>query len=313
MYFSGVWVQSMTRFPSPHIRRTSRRLTKPRMWLCAAALACALPSCTWADTLLFVGNSFTFGYLSPVWHYRPDSVTDLNHEGVGGVPALFKQFTQEAGLNWQVSLETSPGKDLQWHIDHKSAVINQRFDHVVLQSFSTLDAAHPGDPTQLILSTGLLVSLFRAQNPNVDIWLDSTWSRPDLTYDPKGHWYGKPIDAMEKDVREGYDKAAAANKGVHGVLPVGQAFNRAIESGLATANPYKATVPGQIDLWAGDNYHASTYGYYLEALVVFGALTGRDPVSLGREEKAAMELGISPDQAMQLQQIAHTQLVADHG
>jgi hypothetical protein len=263
-----------------------------------------------ADTVLFVGNSFTFGYLSPVWHYRKDSVTDLNHEGVGGMPALFKLFTQEAGLQWQVSLETSPGKDLQWHIDQKTPVIDKPFDHVVLQSFSTLDAAHPGDPTSLIKSTGTLVSLFQARNPKVDVWLDSTWSRADLTYQPAGHWYGKPIDAMEKEVRVGYDKAAAATPGVHGVLPVGQAFNRAIETGFATPNPYKGTGPGQIDLWASDNYHASSYGYYLEALVAFAAITGKDPRSLGQSETAAMDLGISPAQATRLQQIAHDELAA---
>ena len=64
----------------------------------------------------------------------------------------------------------------------------------------------------------MLVSLFQARNPKVDVWLDSTWSRADLTYQPAGHWYGRPIDAMEKDVRVGYDKAAAATPGVHGVL-----------------------------------------------------------------------------------------------
>jgi hypothetical protein len=263
-----------------------------------------------ADTILFVGNSFTFGYLSSVWHYRKDSVTDLNNEGVGGIPALFKLFTQEAGLDWQVSLETSPGKDLQWHLEHKESLIDRPFDHVVLQSFSTLDPAHPGDPTTLIKATGTLVSVLRARNSKVDVWLDSTWSRADLTYQPSGHWYGKPIDAMEKELRAGYDKAAAT-PGVHGVLPVGQAFNRAIESGLATANPYQGVGVGQINLWATDSYHASTYGYYLEALVAFGAITGKDPSSLGQKETAAAELGISPAQASRLQRIAHDQLASE--
>jgi hypothetical protein len=269
-----------------------------------------LPAGASADTVLFVGNSFTFGYLSPVWHYRKESVTDLNNDGVGGMPALFKLFTQEAGLEYQVSLETSPGKDLQWHIDHKAPFIDKAFDHVVLQSFSTLDAAHPGDPTSLIKSTDTFVSLFQARNPKVEIWLDSTWSRADLTYLPTGHWYGKPIDAMEREVRVGYDKAAGSTPGVHGVLPVGQAFNRAIESGFATPNPYKGTGPGQIDLWAWDGYHASAYGYYLEALIAFGAITGRNPISLGQNETAAAELGISPAQANRLQQLAHDELAA---
>lgn len=48
-------------------------------------------------TILFVGNSFTFGAGSPVRTYRPDLVTDLNGEGIGGVPALFSTFADEAG------------------------------------------------------------------------------------------------------------------------------------------------------------------------------------------------------------------------
>ena len=61
-----------------------------------------------AETILFVGNSFTFGADSPpVQAYRPETVTDLNREGIGGVPALFKSFTREAGLAYDVSLETA--------------------------------------------------------------------------------------------------------------------------------------------------------------------------------------------------------------
>jgi len=264
-----------------------------------------------AETILFVGNSFTFAAYSPVWHYRPASVTDLNKEGIGGVPALFKLFTLEAGLTYDVSLETSPGKDLQWHIDNRTPLLDRAWDHVVLQSYSTLDAKAPGDPTGLVRTTGVLARMFQARNPKVDLWLDSTWSRADLTYQLAGHWYGKPIDAMEKELRAGFDKAWMATPGVHGVLPVGQAFNRAIETGFATPNPYKGEGPGQVDLWAFDNYHASAFGYYLEALVEFGAITGKDPLSLGPRETAAMELGFSPAQATTLQQIAHDQLAAE--
>lgn len=40
------------------------------------------------ERVLFIGNSFTFGSGSAVRFYRNDTVTDLNDEGVGGVPAL---------------------------------------------------------------------------------------------------------------------------------------------------------------------------------------------------------------------------------
>jgi hypothetical protein len=277
--------------------------------LCLAA-ATLSATAAHADTILFVGNSFTFAALSPVWHYRATSVTDLNHEGVGGVPALFKLFTEEAGLKYDVSLETSPGKDLQWHIDNKTPVLNHPYDHVILQSFSTLDAKAPGDPASLIRSAAVLAKMFHDQNPAVDIRLDSTWSRADLTYKPTGHWYGKPISAMEMDVRTGYDAAAAASPLIRGVIPVGGAWNRAIETGFAVANPYEGLPAGKVDLWAYEGYHGSSFGYYIEALMIFGDVTGKDPRTLGAGEMAARELGFSPAQTTTMQQIAFDELAA---
>ena len=76
----------------------------------AAWLLMASPAPARADTILFVGNSFTFGARSPVWKYRADTVADLNGTGYGGVPALFKLFTKEAGLDYAVSEETVGGR-----------------------------------------------------------------------------------------------------------------------------------------------------------------------------------------------------------
>ena len=77
------------------------------------------------------------------------------------------------------------------------------------------------------------------------------------------------------------------------MIPVGEAWNRAIETGVADPNPYDGIDAGKLNLWTFDNYHASTHGYYLEALMVFGSVTGRDPRSLGENECSAFELGIS--------------------
>jgi hypothetical protein len=263
-----------------------------------------------ADTILFVGNSFTFGARSAVFRFHAADVTDLDGGGYGGVPALFKVFTREAGLDWQVSLETVGGKDLQFHLDQKRALIDKPWDHVVLQSFSTLDAAHPGDPASLVRSTPLIAKVFHDANPKVDIRLMATWSRADETYLTTGHWYGRPIGAMARDVRAAYDQAAAASPFVAGVLPVGEAWNRAFDVGFADGDPYDGIQFGQVDLWAWDDYHASVYGYYLEALVVFGALTGKDPRSLGPNETAAADLGVSPAQAAAMEAIAHDELAA---
>ena len=45
-----------------------------------------------ATSVLFIGNSFTYGAGAAVHFYRADTVTDLNNEGIGGVPALVRSF-----------------------------------------------------------------------------------------------------------------------------------------------------------------------------------------------------------------------------
>jgi hypothetical protein len=268
--------------------------------------AAALPASS-ATTILFIGNSFTYGDpagAAPlVREYRPDTVTDLNGTHLGGVPALFKAFTVQAGLDYEVSLETSPGKGVDWHYENRLATIARPFDKVVLQSYSTLDGAHPGDPATLVKYSGLLAQAFHDKNPNVDVRLAATWSRADQTYKQGGAWYGQPIQKMALDVRAGYDKADQASSLIGGVIPVGQAWNLAFASGLADDNPYDGKVTG-INLWAPDAYHASVYGYYLEALTIFANITGRDPRSLGAKDQVAKDLGIAAPTAVALQEVA---------
>ena len=257
-----------------------------------------------AASILFVGNSFTAGALSPVQAFRPESVNDLNQSGIGGVPALFKSFTTEAGLDYQVSHEVTGGINLDFHYLQKAALIAQHWDHVVLQPYSTLDKEHPGDPTQMIDYAARLTTLLQSSNPAVDIRLVATWSRADQVYVPSGHWYGKPIDAMATELRAACDAALRNAPGIHAVIPVGQAWNLAMHAGVALSNPNQQALPGQINLWAPDNYHASVAGYYLEALVIFGSVTGRDPRTLGTHEQAAAQLGLPPEAARALQRIA---------
>lgn len=263
-----------------------------------------------AESVLFVGNSFTYGAYSPVWKYRADMVVDLNGGGVGGVPALFKVFARQAGLDYAVSLEAVGGANLDLHLREKAALIDRAWDHVVLQGYSTLDQDRPGDPAALVADVPRMATLFHARNPNVGVHLTATWTRADQTYLPTGHWYARPVEAMARDIRVAYDQAAAASPHVRSVIPVGEAWNRAFAAGFADANPYDGIAAGRVDLWSFDRYHASTFGYYLEALMVFGRLTARDPLSLGPRELAASELGLSPAQATALQQIAHDELAA---
>lgn len=277
-----------------------------------AALALSLAAtAAWAESILFVGNSFTFGATSPVLRYRPEQVTDLNREGIGGVPAIFKVLTTQARLDYKVSLETSPGKNFDWHLANRLPLIDRPWDVVILQGQSTLDLERPGDPTRLIESGRQLSDILALKNPSARIYYQATWSRADLTYLKPSPWKGKPIAAMARDVRAGYDRARAASKSVRGVLPVGEAWNRAMEAGVADPNPYDGVAFGKVDLWGWDQYHASAAGYYLSALVIFGAVTGLDPRTFGEREVAAYELGLSPAQARGLQKAAYDQLKSE--
>jgi hypothetical protein len=301
-----------------HVRMTAEKNNAPILhrslwsahWLLLPALLLAAGTST-AGSILFIGNSFTFAYGSPVRYYRADSVTDLNGAGQGGVPALFKSFTAQAGLSYDVYLETEPGIGIDWHLEHKLDVIAQRpWDAVVMHGFSTLDPKKPGDPTVLIASVQQMATALRAKNSKVDIRVMSTWPRADQTYQPQGAWYGKPIEAMAHDVREGYNRAAAGTPGI-AVVPVGDAWVRAMHAGVADANPYDGIDAGKVNLWTYDSYHASTYGYYLEALVLFGSITGKDPRALGESECSGFELGLSQPQVGALEQVAFDQLAAE--
>ncbi|MGN6057644.1 MAG: PEP-CTERM sorting domain-containing protein, partial [Sphingomicrobium sp.] len=152
------------------------------------------------QSILFVGNSFTFGAMSDVMTYRKDSVTDLNGDGMGGVSALFKLFADEAGLSYRVSLETAAGQTLAWHLANKSSVIDQPWDAVVLQQYSTLDPDKPGDVTATIPAARGLMQLLRSRNPKVDVSLVATWTRPDLTFPAGKHWSGQPVTRMALDL-----------------------------------------------------------------------------------------------------------------
>jgi hypothetical protein len=282
----------------------------------ALLVHCFLASilCAEAPSVLFVGNSFTFALGSPAKAYGAKTVTDLNGKAVGGVPALFKAFADQAGRDYLVSLETVGGKGLDFHVKEKAKEIGRAWDIVVLQGYSTLDVAKPGDPGRLVSSVKEISDLLRSKNPKVDIRLMATWTRADLVYAAKaGRWKGKPVETMALDIRAGYDLAAAGTPGITCVMPVGEAWIRAMKTGVADANPYDGISPGQMDLWGEDHYHGSTYGYYLEALVVFGDLTGLDPRSLGKDERAAAALGVTPAQVVALQQVAYDELMAAKG
>lgn len=277
--------------------------------LLSASLAFTAPVVEAATSVLFIGNSFTYGHGSALRYYRADTVRDLNREGQGGVPALFKSFTQQVGLDYDVALETRGGTGIDWHLLNRLSVITQQpWDIVVAHGYSTLDAKKPGNSDRLVQTALELAQVLQAKNPKADLRLEATFPRADETYGPKGAWYGKTIGDMARDVRAGYDLAAKSSPVIKGVIPVGEAWVRAMDAGVADNNPLDGIDPGKLNLWTYDNYHASVAGYYLKGLVVFGALTLQDPRSLGGNECSGFELGLSVPQIKALEQVAYEQL-----
>ena len=276
----------------------------------AGASVAAAPAAPTRPRVLFIGNSFLFGSGSPVRGYRAHTVTDLNQAGLGGVPALFRAFAEQAGLDYEVSLETASGMGLDYHLREKAAVIGRPWDLVILQTHSLLDRERPGDPTLLLASARGIAALLERHHPGVDLRLIATWARADQVYPASGAWHGKGLAAMTRDLRRAYDQAAATSPRFTRVLPVGEAWLRAMEAGIADPNPYDGIAAEQLSLWTHDHYHASTAGYYLQALVIFGDVTGLDPVALGPDEQCAFDLGLSKTQATALQQVARDELAA---
>ena len=204
-----------------------------------------------------------------------------------------------------MSLETHPGVGLDWHYNNElPQLTSQPYDVAILQGYSTLDPVNPGNPANQIKYSALLSQSLAAQNPNINVLLDATWSRADQTYPSSGHWYGSPIYQMAEDVQAGDQQADNQSNLVNGVIPVGAAFNEAIATGFADANPYDGITPGEVDIWAPDNYHASPYGYYLEALTEFYSVTGENPTQFGANDPLAAAIGITQSQAVLLQEFA---------
>lgn len=141
----------MTTAPTPR-RALVRHLAAATLLLSAAARA-------EPTTVLFVGNSFTFGRVDPVMSYNHQNVRDLteamfnaNSMGSnayeprpwGGVPGIFQRLTVQAHLDYDVAMSTRNAATLRGHLlntnpadwDLRSNIGSQTWDKVVLQEQS---------------------------------------------------------------------------------------------------------------------------------------------------------------------------------
>lgn len=305
----------------------STPLNAQRLGGLAAVLLGLSASASAQTRVLFVGNSFTHGQYAPALNYNAAAITDVNfglpatdpraHDAgmqaaFGGVPGIFKKFTTQAGLSYDVHIEAVSGKSLEFHHANALSVIARPgWDKVVLQEQSTRPTpTNRGGNRQLFYTySTLLEQAVHGASPAAQVYLYGTWARPDFTYPTGSRYAGLPIDSMAQDLQKTYKQAFITNGHFAAVAPVGDAWLRAITAGVATRNPYSPDA-SKINLWASDQVHASKWGSYLSALVLFYQLTSVDPRTLGASEQAAAELGITPADAVALQQIAYQQVAA---
>jgi hypothetical protein len=361
------------------------RAVPARAAIALFAVACASSASADPIEILFVGNSYTFGRVDPVMSYYAANVHDLtagfyatNPSGAnsyephpwGGIAGIFKQFTVEKGLDYDVSISARNAASLRgqflntanadWNL--RGNVASQKWDVVVLQEQS--DATLPvgkgknANPAQFrayadkleqfihsgagqtYTETQLYGSLAACQatgasaascntvrtipqntnaNPDAKVYLTETWARPDMVYphlvttaDPnsptgspipdgtntQAALYYAALSGMTADLHDAAYGEAADNGNFAGVIGVGDA------NGVFVPNQ----AGDLMNLWWDDYLHASKYGSYLDALVQFGTITGLDPRSLGADELAAHDLGLSVADALTLQRIAAQEL-----
>ena len=266
----------------------------------------------------------------------------------GGIPGVIEALADQAGLDYEVQHSLRGGATLRGHYlntnpanwDLRANIASRKWDVVVLQGNSTEAVARAGgDPlvfrtyvtklerwihvgaaeqfreSQLFPGTGASNTLRRIPaNPNASaatrVMLYQTWTRPDLAYLPGEGYYGEPLETMAGELRDAYEAAAESSGNIDKVAPVGEAFMRAVQEGVAIRDPYAPDKHG-VDLWwHEDQFHSSKHGSYLSALVLFGTISGVDPQSFGASERVASDLGIDPLDALRLQRVASAQLAA---
>ena len=178
---------------------------------------------------------------------------------------------------------------------------------------------------------------YTSSNPNAPLFGSSTVAQQggNKAYAP---YVGDadPIAAMASDVHNAYVSEAvaydAANPGMSQVKAAldGDAWVTAINQGIAQQDPFLTDEPaGQVDLWDSNpllacctvpiGYHPSVYGDYLNALMLFGSITGLNPEILAAETNpsdpdfagsASQALGISAPIAAELAVAAEQTLQA---
>jgi hypothetical protein len=252
----------------------------------------------------------------------------------GGIPGIFAELAQEADLPYDVHIEAISATTLRKNYRVASDVIAQPlWDDVVLQETSfepiptSLSQNPRSDPQAFCEAVETIEQGVHSVAPHAEVYLYATWAPADTAWlDTTAG--GSPFSSDEflrhlaeltKAYHDAYWSAAAHDGNIRGVAPAGDAWARAWRDGVANPNPYSGSAPGialSFDYQPGSQpltrdvptdegfHHPSKYGAYLNGLVLFETITGRDVRRFGEREQAAADLGIEGQTAIELQRVA---------
>ena len=228
------------------------------------------PSVAADQSVLFVGNSYTFGN-------QPNSLQDiagrLMEEGVLAWKTVFTRQISHGGYRWEQHSQDAQGKGSNQELhdllvqsqqpDHKwnAVVLQESFWKRSLQALQTMDKliAARGAHTVLLMTWGYHKG--DSRNPG---------------------FFGS-YKAMQQRLAQGYrefaKRASSKDRAIF-VAPAGRAWEKIYDDLKNTGvDPVKeGTLFSR--LYEGDGSHPSLLGSYLAGAVVYATLTGRDPSGL---------------------------------
>ena len=180
---------------------------------------------------------------------------------------FIKELFNRDGGSYELRFGTPGGKDLHFHLTNpisQKALRSAKWDFVVIQDQSQKPGLG-GQYTQGFHTAAKgLCAAIRKQGGKPCLFM--TWGRRDG--DKRNTHVYPDFITMHGKISEAYQKAGRENGSL--VAPVGQAFS--IIHGQDKAFFRK--------LYRNDGSHPSSQGGYLAACVLWGTLTGKDPVSI---------------------------------
>ncbi len=232
--------------------------------------------------VLFVGNSYTF------FSELPRVYRELG-ASVGQEPSVVSVTAAGYWLWMHARDAATPGTALERGLERD-------WDVVTLQEQSQL-ASFPLDQHEVIASREAAASL--ARRTRAPIVLYATWGHE--RGDEANPHLSPDFETMEARLERGY-RAMVARLERDGhrvrIAPVGAAFARVHRASRDAGQRPTARGAAFDALYADDGSHPSPAGTYLAACVIYGTLTGRDPLTLG--DAPSLDLDSETQRALRL-------------